>query len=202
MGTGLNTAIRLHYVKIVLALGVCIAGLIYVVLIPILGSAVTGEWTDGDRQLLVRPVDAQTKVAALMTGLPQASSDDHVAALLARPLFEPGRRPPAPVQVEPPTQIPPRLTGIVIASGRSVAIFQQGSSPRSIALEAGGLLDGKWTVESITAGEVTIAREDTLLIVTPLVAANRDPPRSEPIRFWKVGLRRSDAVPTYLHRLK
>jgi len=94
----------------------------------------------------------------------------------------------------------PRLAGIVIAPGYSVAIFQQASSPRPIALKAGEVLEKVWTVAGITAGQVTLARDSTELVLTPHSAANQDPPNPEPPRVWKVGLRRSDPLPSYLHR--
>ncbi len=130
------------------------------------------------------------------------SSADRVALILARPLSEPGRRPSAPAQAQKPVQVMPRLAGIMITPERSVAIFQQVSSPRPIVLKTGDVLEGIWNIASIAAGEVSLAHDDTVLVLTPHSAANRDPPNPEPTRSWKIGLRRSDPMPSYLKRLQ
>ena len=94
----------------------------------------------------------------------------------------------------------PRLAGIMIAPERSVAIFQQASSPRPIVLKTGDVLEGIWNIASIAAGEVTLAHDDTVLVLEPHSAVSRDLPSPEPTRSWKVGLRRSDPLPSYLKR--
>ena len=94
----------------------------------------------------------------------------------------------------------PRLAGIMIAPERSVAIFQQASSPRPIVLKTGDVLEGIWNIASIAAGGVTLAHDDTVLVLEPHSAVNRDLPSPEPTQSWKVGLRRSDPLPSYLKR--
>jgi hypothetical protein len=104
------------------------------------------------------------------------------------------------VQAQAQALVMPRLAGIMNAPGYAAAIFQQDSSPRPIVLKAGEILENTWNVAGIAAGQVTLARDDTVLILTPHGAANRDPPNPEPPRAWKVGLRRSDPLPSYLRR--
>lgn len=127
---------------------------------------------------------------------------DRVALLLARPLFKPGRRPPAsaPAQGQEPVTVLPRLAGVVIAPGRSVAIFQEASSRRPTVLQTGEVLAGAWNVTDIAAGSVTLVHDDTVLVLVPHGALDRSGPSLEPPHFWKVGQRRSERPPSYLRR--
>jgi len=127
---------------------------------------------------------------------------DRIALLLAKPLFEPGRRPPAsaPAQSREPATVLPRLAGVVIAPGRSVAIFQEVSSRRPTVLQTGEVLAGTWNVTDIAAGSVTLVHDDTVLVLAPHGALDRSGPSLEPPQFWKVGQRRSEPSPSYLKR--
>ena len=127
---------------------------------------------------------------------------DRIALLLAKPLFEPGRRPPAsaPAQNREPATVLPRLAGVVIAPGRSVAIFQEASSHRPTILQTGEVLAGTWNVTNIAAGSVTLEHDDTVLVLAPHRALDRSGPSLEPPQFWKVGQRRSEHPPSYLGR--
>ena len=154
---------------------------------------------EGEQELADQPSVKQSEAPAPREK-PKASSADLLATILARPLFQPGRRPPVPEQAQAPALVLPRLAGIVIVPGNSVAIFQPASSPRPIVLKTGEVLEKTWDVASIAAGEVTLTRGDTVLVLTPHGAAKPDLPNPEPTRSWKVGLRRSDPLPSYLQR--
>ncbi len=77
---------------------------------------------------------------------------DWVATDLARPLFEPSRRPPA---TGTETGLP-RLTGIVISTHVRDAIFISSGAKRAIVVTAGSRLDGM-LIESIDADGVVVA---------------------------------------------
>jgi len=206
MGPGVQSSMRdvclfmMHIRNITQSLLYCIVTIL-VTFVSLSDVIAAKDPNKGDQGLAGQPSVKQSEAPNPSDG-PKASPADLAASILARPLFEPGRRPPARAQAQKPALVMPRLAGIVIAPGYSVAIFQQASSPRPIALKAGEVLEKVWTVEGITAGQVTLARDNTVLVLTPHGVANQDPPNPEPTRSWKVGLRRSDPVPSYLRRLR
>ncbi len=75
------------------------------------------------------------------------------AAILARPLFSPSRRPAAIVAAgrEPL----PRLTGIIIEKDRRTALFAAVDGGKPLALNEDGRVAG-FTVQRIEAGEITL----------------------------------------------
>lgn len=80
------------------------------------------------------------------------------ATLLARPLFTPGRRPPAAAAAaEPPAAAaaePPRLAGVLAAPDGARAIFA--AEGRALVVGEGGAV-GPFTVRAIADGVVTLA---------------------------------------------
>ncbi len=131
---------------------------------------------------------------------PKRASPDLVATIIARPLFEPDRRPTVPSPAQVSVVAIPRLAGIMTAPGYAVALFQQEASPKPVAVKAGEVLEKVWAVAEITGGHVTLDRDGTVLVLTPHSASHQDPPTPETPRAWKVGLRRSDPLPSYLQR--
>lgn len=86
-----------------------------------------------------------------------AATGERIATLLARPLFNPDRRPVAGAASSGPGGAAelPRLTGILIGpTGRS-AIFAGADERRPVVLREGGSL-GAFTVRSITPTQVTV----------------------------------------------
>jgi hypothetical protein len=78
-----------------------------------------------------------------------------LATILARPLFNPGRRAAPGAANSGPAAVLPRLSGIVIdASGRS-AIFAPADGTKSLVVREGSAL-GEWSVRSIDHGTVTL----------------------------------------------
>lgn len=85
--------------------------------------------------------------------------DNELTAILARPLFNPSRRPVAAAAIADAAMEVPRLAGIVIdRSGRS-AIFAAVDHPKPLVLREGGRLGG-WSLRAIEASAVTLAGPD------------------------------------------
>ena len=115
----------------------------------------------------VRPAPLPQAEAGSAVSEPSGSE---VAAVLARPLFTPGRRPETP-EAASPLAAPgrpelPRLTGILVTPAGRRAIF--------VALEGGhatvvteGSAVGPWRVEAIRSAEVQLAGPDGRRTVRP-----------------------------------
>ncbi len=117
---------------------------------------------------------------------PAASADPVGAwttAILARPLFNPDRRPEAATSSTPKAERhgePPRLAGILVSTGRSQAIFAPGDGEdRSIVAVEGSVIGG-WKVTAIHAGDVQLSGPDGTRIVRPSYA-NSTAPSSPPV---------------------
>jgi len=92
-------------------------------------------------------------------------------AVLARPLFEPSRRPPAEghsVAAGAPGL--PRLSGVIVTPTGRQAIFAGSGKPVIVA--EGATLDG-FTVRSITAGEVTVIGANGVQVLHPSFDPNQ-----------------------------
>lgn len=90
------------------------------------------------------------------------------AAILARPLFNPDRRPTAVTAAEPTRtqQEPPRLTGILVTPQGSRAIFAAAEGERGTIVGEGMRL-GAWQVVAIRSGEVQLSGPDGGRIMRP-----------------------------------
>jgi hypothetical protein len=150
-------------------------GALACVLGGLLWHALTVPETPGDAPG-VTPSGASS--GALLEPVPpraaaRGRSDDvaaDVAKILARPLFEANRRPPAAAPVAAAAAVVPRVTGLVVtASGRS-AIFAVPGDPRPVVVGQGGRV-GVFTVRSIEAGAVTLLGPDGPLVLRPSFAA-------------------------------
>lgn len=103
-----------------------------------------------------------------------------VEAMLARPLFTPGRVPvrrdraPAPVLATPP-----RLTGLIVAERHGKAIFA-GSDGKPIVLGEGGRL-GPFTVMAVRPDGVELDGPPGLRMLRPSRDAGSPPARKLPI---------------------
>jgi hypothetical protein len=109
--------------------------------------------------------------------LPTATAAPPVAAILARPLFSPTRRP-APPSVGSATDdgglAQSRLAGIVIERGHRFAIFApQGAKLLTVA--EGETVSG-WRVESISSREVSLSGPDGTKTLQPKFDPNLAPP--------------------------
>lgn len=116
---------------------------------------------------------ARDRVAAVVPAVVGAAPVDHtgewVATILERPLFASGRRPSAPAQAAAAEAAPlglPRLAGTLISAAGKSAIFAASPGTRPLVLGEGERI-GRWTVQSIEAGQVTIAGPDGKLTMRP-----------------------------------
>jgi len=82
-----------------------------------------------------------------------------VAALLARPLFSPLRRPA--IAAPPPVAQPPRLSGIMVTASGGYAIFVPHGGNPMIAAE--GQFIGPFKIREITATQVIVSGPDGML---------------------------------------
>ncbi len=111
------------------------------------------EWAPGPAQAPAPPLRADDSLGSPVA--PSSGNDDKVhdwvAITLARPLFEPSRRPPA-----TDTQTSqPRLTGIVISTHLRDAIFMPPGGKRAVVVTPGCRFDGM-LIESIDADGVVV----------------------------------------------
>jgi hypothetical protein len=139
-----------------------LAALCLVITLEILG------WR-GTAQFDVPSTDAVTagrNVPDDASGAP-GGRDAWLHEILARPLFNYSRRP-----VDAGVRGLPRLSGIVLAGSRQVAIFAGRSGEHPIIVEAGGHV-GAYEVIGITGGGVTVAGPDGKTVIKPVFDAGR-----------------------------
>jgi len=93
-------------------------------------------------------------------------------AILARPLFAPGRTPARPERApSPPPATPPRLAGLIVTGDERRAIFASAKGERPVVVGAGGRL-GPFTVTAIDAGTVELAGPDGVRTLRPATDAD------------------------------
>lgn len=123
---------------------------------------ILAEWIipDGGVAQVTRPLSANAvghRAAAPIVTLGAAALAEKI---LARPLFLAGRRLPSAVAAAAPEQaakeVPlPRLTGILMAKGTRLAIFQVAGAPKPVTAGVGDTVSA-WTVIAIRPNEVTL----------------------------------------------
>lgn len=103
-----------------------------------------------------------------------------IEALLARPLFTPGRAPPQRDHAPAPVlATPPRLTGLVFAEQRGRAIFA-GPDGRPIVLGKGGRL-GPFTVVAVRPDGVELDGPPGVRLLRPSRGAGSPPADRRPV---------------------
>ncbi len=110
-----------------------------------------------DVELAAPPVPLPVQAPAAL----EAPSTDHTAltaVVVARPLFDPKRRPGTPaVTASALAPHPPRLTGTIIGTGQRRAILADlDNAPREVTVAEGGQV-GPWTVQAVGPGRVTLS---------------------------------------------
>ena len=94
-------------------------------------------------------------------------------ATRSRPLFAPSRRPPPPppeiVGVTPPPAPPappPRLqlSGVIVGSGKRLAIVTNLDQSKTFSVEIGNQIEG-WTVARVNPRGITLKRDDRVVTV-------------------------------------
>ena len=110
---------------------------------------------------------------------PAENAAPWVATILARPLFSPTRRPPAP-SAEParPVAEMPRLAGVLVSETGSEAIFARPGQKPTVART--GERIGPYLVTSISAGEVTLSGPAGAVTLHPVFASAAEQPPAPP----------------------
>jgi hypothetical protein len=126
------------------------------------------------------PVE-QPEPAPALPQLTIAPVPPPIAAILARPLFSPSRRPAQSNTgkvVDDGGLADSRLTGIVIEAGRRFAIFAP-EGAKALTVTEGETVSG-WRVESISPREVALSGPDGTKTLQPKFDPNLSPPPTEP----------------------
>lgn len=97
--------------------------------------------------------------------------------IVARPLFSPDRRP-VTANTHSVAGLP-RLTGIVVAGSRRLAIFAAGTNGRPIVVEAGSHV-GVYSVRDIADGAVTVVGPEGTSVIRPIFDAAPAAPGAKP----------------------
>lgn len=141
-----------------------LAGLILVIL---------AEWLipDGGVARMTRPVSANAPGHRPLPPIVTLGAAALADKILARPLFLPGRRvpPPAPVARTTPDEkkLPlPRLTGILMAGGTRLAVFQIVGADKPVTASLGDAVSA-WKVTGIKPNEVKLTGADGVATLTP-----------------------------------
>ena len=135
-----------------------------------------GAFASPDTRIAPRPR------AAVATAAPGAAPDhtsEWIAAILARPVFSPDRRPPAEIASTPGVRLPeglPRLSGVLVGPfGRSAIFAADGRKP--LVVDVGGRIDA-WTVRTIDVDTVQVSGPGGARTLHPSFASSAAGPAS------------------------
>ncbi len=96
--------------------------------------------------------------------------DDHsphaVKTLLARPLFDQTRRPPASPSLVAVAPRLPQLTGVVVSPAGAFAIFANSDGGKPVVVREGDQV-GFAVIETVAAGQVTLRGPEGILVLHP-----------------------------------
>lgn len=118
-----------------------------------------------------------SRPAAVPVGIQQQA----LAAILARPLFSPSRRPAAiaTASAAPPAVLP-RLAGTIVHGGDRSVIFTLGNGGKAVVAHEGSEVGG-YTVRAIQAGRVTMAGPDGEHVLRPTFGPQTDASVQTPV---------------------
>lgn len=118
-----------------------------------------------------------SRPAAVPAGIQQQA----LAAILARPLFSPSRRPAAiaTASAAPPAVLP-RLAGTIVHGGDRSVIFTLGNGGKAVVAHEGSEVGG-YTVRAIQAGRVTMAGPDGEHVLRPTFGPQTDASVQTPV---------------------
>jgi hypothetical protein len=160
-----------------------------------LSVALLQQWRPEDAAPVAPPHLAETPPT------PQVLQDApdraiQMAALLARPLFEPTRRPPAVAAADsaPQAAIMPRVTGVLVGPADRNAIFLVPGVAAPLVAREGGRV-GDYTVQSIAAGQVTLQGPGGPLMLRPTFDKNSPRPVASPPAALAIGGAASPRLP-------
>ena len=98
----------------------------------------------------------------------------YVAAILARPLFSPNRRPDA-VASNGTAKVLARLAGVMVSPAGKSAIFASPSGGKPVVVGEGGRI-GEYAISSIEVGAVTVTGPTGERVLHPAFDPNPPPP--------------------------
>jgi len=133
-----------------------------------------------DRAVIAASPDPRAEYAdrqPVLRPLPIAPAAPPIAAILARPLFSPSRRPPqsTPGKADDTSGLADsRLAGIVIEPGRRLAIFAP-QSGKLLTVTEGETVSG-WRIETISPREVSLSGPEGTKSLQPKFDPNLAPP--------------------------
>ncbi len=128
-----------------------------------------------------RVANAPVAPAPVARRPPATPPEELVGAILARPLFSATRRPPPATGSDAGANDDlnnARLTGIVTAPGRRIALFAV-PGPKTLLLSDGGVVGG-WRIEDISPTEVSLDGPGGIKKLQPKIDPNRPIPASPP----------------------
>jgi hypothetical protein len=134
--------------------------------------------TDGEAMTVASP---RPEAVPSMRRQPSTRLDELLATTLARPLFSSTRRPPQSAASDGATGTDladARLTGIVTAPGRNIAIFAVNGA-KALSLTEGETVSG-WRIEAITPREVALSGPGGTKSFQPKADPSLAPPLGAP----------------------
>lgn len=149
-----------------------------------LASLIVGEMVLSVSDVAALPND-QPAGATKIAPLPALDVDDLATAILDRPLFTPGRRPPAPPAppaqaVKTAPQLNARLAGMTVGPNEREALFARDGGT-VVAIHEQQAIDG-WTVTSIDAEKVVLHSDFGEQVLHPTEGARATVLRAGPPR--------------------
>jgi hypothetical protein len=133
------------------------------VLCGVIGIELAGGGETRPELAAARPVPAVPGGAPVAAAEPLSQRDVRLAAILARPLFSPDRRPAA--SAARSVSGLPRLTGIVVTGSHKVAIF---AAPGKAVVAEEGVRLGAYEVMAIGDAGVTVAGPEGTTVLRPI----------------------------------
>lgn len=137
----------------------------------LLALLIVEEWRGADTSFPVLPSEAPMLIRSPQDD-PQASVAEqarHRSAwlqlALARPVFEPSRRPPSGQATTRSAPTLPRLSGVWVTQEER-EVFFAGPDGKSVVLHEGGSIDG-YMVQNIEPGQATVTGPDGLHVLHP-----------------------------------
>ena len=119
-------------------------------------------------------------------------SEAWLATILARPLFDPRRRPGDAVAAGAPAASGlPRLTGVLVGGFGASAIFETRAGGKPLVVQAGDQVEA-YLVQSILPGEATLLGPDGRHVLRPAYRSGGGTPsaataKAEPEMVWDTG---------------
>ena len=150
---------------------------IFVALVGLVGGLAAALYvqlsSDDSAPAQAAPVDyrPEATVSQAATAVMEERTDVQVTAVLARPLFDPRRRPPMAGSAVSPTAGLPRLTGVIVGTFGRRAIFAGPPGGRSLVVQEGEQIEA-YVVQSIGPGETVVLGPEGRRVLHPAFDPN------------------------------